>query len=248
MKTTNDFLLELMVELDSRKSVPVDSVKQKLLVLSTARSGSSMFCDILSKTGEIGECREWFNSRYIKAYEQMKQIGNVTFNEYVDFIISKTIGTTGVFAVNVHIEQYADLVENKINILDLAFDHVIFLQRKDKVSQAVSLTKAMITDSWSSDTKAERDITGHLTNGTILPYYNHIINSERYYQKNLFSQVQAEYSYEDFLQIKETAAYREVLTALGKCSETDGFQTSMKKQADANSKKIIAQFRKYIFG
>jgi len=105
MKTTDDKLLQKMVALSKRKSTDINTIKKKVLILSIPRSGSSMFCDVLNNTKQLGSCAEWFNSRYIAAYGKVTGNVNVKFNDYLNFILEKTIGDTGGGVVNAHIEQ-----------------------------------------------------------------------------------------------------------------------------------------------
>ncbi|WDE03913.1 hypothetical protein SG34_021445 [Thalassomonas viridans] len=247
MKTTDEQLLELMQELDKRDTLPLDSVNKKLLVLSTPRSGSSMFCDVLSQTGLIGDCREWFNFRYLEAYIKTTGSQQVNFYEYIDYVIGKTTAGTGIFAVNVHIDQYTTLLKNKVNILDLGFDHIVYLRRKDIYAQTVSLAKADLLDAWSAGTP-KKALGEQLSNSTLLPYFSQLRGYERYYQQKLAGKVQAEYEYEDFSRLDQPSAYLQVLAALGFDGFSGSFHTGMKKQADADSAKIIADFRKYISG
>ena len=94
--------LKLFEQLAASESAPVASVKKGLLVLSTRRSGSSMFCDVLSRTGEIGLCEEWFNVHYIGAYLQVMGKADVNMVDYLTFVAEKTVRDTGVFAVPSH--------------------------------------------------------------------------------------------------------------------------------------------------
>ncbi|WDE13308.1 Stf0 family sulfotransferase [Thalassomonas haliotis] len=247
MKTTDEQLLELMRELDSRDTMPLDKVNKKLLVLSTPRSGSSMFCDVLSKTALIGDCREWFNFRYLEAYIKMTESQQVNFYGYIDYVIGKTTANSGIFAVNAHIDQYITLLKNKVNMFDFGFDHIVYLRRKDIFAQTVSLAKADLLDAWSAGS-AKKELSKQLTNNTLLPYFSKLRSNERYYQQKLAAKVHAEYEYEDFCRLDKTSAYSQVLAALGFDDFSGSFHTGMKKQADADSEKIIADFRKYISG
>ena len=247
MKTTDELLLGLMETLNARDTISPDNIKKRLLILSTPRSGSSMFCDVLSQTGLIGECREWFNSRYLQAYLKMSGVEQLNFSDYVDFILGKTIADTGIFAVNVHIDQYIALLNSKVDLFTFNFDHIIYLRRKDVIAQTVSLAKASLSDAWSSGS-AGREISTPLTNASLLPFYNQLTDYERYYQQHLAVKVQAEYQYEDFAKTNKSKAYQQVLTALNLPAFEGEFKTNMQKQSGGDSAKVIAGLRKYIFG
>lgn len=71
------------------------------------------------------------------------------FQNYLDFVLKKTTSLNGIFAVNFHVDQYQNLLRNhRIDLFKLNFDRVYYLSRRDKLGQALSLTKAIITDQW----------------------------------------------------------------------------------------------------
>ncbi len=248
MQTTNDLLLSLMKSLNKKVSVDVKTIKKKVLILSTPRSGSSMFCDVLNNTGLLGECAEWFNSRYIAAYGKMKGNAEVQFNEYLTFVMEKTIRNTGVFVVNAHIEHLLFFAKNKnFNLLDLNFDTVIYLSRNNKLAQAVSLAKASHTDSWSSDVHFDKEKLQEITSPMIVNSLHHIVNSDNVYQNKLSKLTNAEFAYEDFVRLETADSYRKLFTMLDmKCP--DNLQTNMTKQSDDFSKKALLSVKNYLLG
>lgn len=210
--TTEEFLLDLMRQLDALAPAPTATLKKKLLVLSTPRSGSTMFCDVLNRVGVFGECWEWFNFRYMAAYGQLKGQSNVDFNEYLNFIISRTTGETGVLAVNMHVEQYVQLKEKGLDAFQLGFDHVIYLYRKDKIAQALSLARARATDAWVAATEA-RDVRFGVDE--ITSALQHLIKSEQIFRQHIQPRVAACYAYERFRDLTRPDAFIEVLRAMG---------------------------------
>lgn len=247
MKTTDDKLLEKMETLSKKKSVDINSIKQKVLILSTPRCGSSMFNDVLNNTEKLGTCAEWFNPRYLAAYGKMTGNSNVQFNKYLTFIMEKTVGDTGVFVVNAHIEQILFFAQKKVNLLNIKFDSIIYLYRKDKLSQAVSLAKARLTDSWSSDIKGNTEKLSKMCNADIVTALKHIVDSEKSYQDSLAKFTDKEYAYEDFCKLEATSIYNELFEQLS-VDFSGGIKTNRKKQRDSFSKKAIVNFKKYILG
>ena len=102
--STDEFIHQLMTKLKTRP----DSTPpyRSLLIFSTPRSGSTYYSDVLSSAGQIGECREWFNFRYMKAYCNIFQLQDLNFDKYLEFIRAKTSNNTGTFAVNMHIDHF----------------------------------------------------------------------------------------------------------------------------------------------
>ncbi|MBU2891929.1 hypothetical protein KO495_01170 [Colwellia sp. D2M02] len=247
MLATDDVLLNLMVKLSKNDSVATSTIKNKVLILSTPRSGSSLFCDVLNNTAQIGECAEWFNERYINAYGRMTNTSNVKFDEYLNFILEKTVGNTGVFAVNAHIEHMFFLLNKNINLLKLGFTAVVYVSRKDKVAQAVSLEKSKLTDSWSSDVKPDTDKLAELNNAGIAQSLQYIIESDTAYQEKLADFTHAEFYYEDFCQLVTPNDYKKLFELLDIDYQGE-FKTTMKKQRDGFSKETITSFKQYLLG
>lgn len=247
MKTTEERLLDTMKRLDGQETVPFDNSHKKFLILSTPRSGSSLFCDVLNKQGVIGECREWMNLRYIEAYSRYKGTPEVRIEDYVNFVASHTVGGTGIFSLNMHIEQHVQLLQKKIDVFSMmTFDHVIYVTRKNKLAQAVSFAKAAISDQWSSE--AAPKVEGVEPNmGQIAEALSHLIASEGLYEQQLKDKVSKEYVYEDFRELDKTQAFRDVLGDLGIDGEFD-FSTEMKPQANESSASLAEEFLQYIQG
>jgi LPS sulfotransferase NodH len=237
-----------MINLKKKKSIPLKKSDKKVLILSTPRSGSTFFCDVLNNSGEIGECAEWFNMRYMAAYAKMNKSTNLDFQEYYNFISEKTIGDTGIFAVNMHIEQYITMLNNKFDVLSLNFDLVVYLYRKDKLSQAVSLSIAQITDQWSSSTLAAQDIKGKLNVNHITKALTHLVESEKIYAENLKKSTSMECCYEEFTDLNNTIHFSTLFEHL-KINPTNFIaKNNSKKQSNNYSQEIRNKYLKYLTG
>ena len=247
-KTTEQILFDLMVDIDKAVSVsPAETVK-KLLILSTPRSGSSMFCEVLHSTGKIGECLEWLNPRYMQAYAQVKQLTQVNINEYLNYIVQRTIGNTGVFAVNVHIDQYLFLLKQSFDVMSLNFDAIFYLERKDKVAQAVSLAKASLSDQWSHDTKPRDNIVGP-DEVDIAGSLHQILHWQKIYRTQLKSKVKDEFYYEEFSNLNDLSAFNGVLASLGVSADKSFVPaTSLERQSGVDSVERCESFLKTIQG
>jgi LPS sulfotransferase NodH len=245
MKNTDDLLLDMMTALSKKESVDLNTITKKVLILSTPRSGSTIFCDVLMNTQKIGDCREWFNMRYLAAYGKLVANENVNINEYLQFIMAKTIGNTGIFAVNAHIEDVMFFAQRNTNMLDIGFDHIIYLSRDNKLAQAVSLAKSNLIDSWGSDIQGKPENLSKMNNAEIVNSLKHIIDSDTYYLQHLAKLTQAEYSYEDFSKLTTTTIFNDVLKQCG-VEYNGSFSSLMQKQRDETSTKLMDDFRDYL--
>lgn len=226
--TTEELLLDLMRLLDQAPAANPAGLRNRLLIISTPRSGSTMFCDVLNRTGLIGECWEWFNFRYLEAYGKIRGLRNVDLNEYLNFIVARTIGDSGVFAVNMHVEQYVQLKEKGFDAFTLGFDHVVYLYRQDRIAQALSLARARATDVWVSATEQKEAQIGV---AEITASLHHLVASEKIYLDNLQLRVNQSYAYEQFRDMTAPTAFVEVLQALEISADKLIFDTGMKPQS-----------------
>ena len=246
-KTTDDLLYDIMVDLSVREPTPPDRLKRKVMILSTPRSGSSLFCDVINHSHTIGECREWFNMRYLQAYAKLKNSSNVSLTEYLDFIITRTLAGSDTFAVNMHIDQYRTLLKQNFDPFTLGFSETFYLQRNNKLRQAVSLAKAWQTDQWTANAKASNPAKTPPTNAMISQALSTLLNDEQFYRDNLQVKVSHEFSYETFRNLNDPDGIRRFFEILGLQADSNA-TTEMKIQSDESSEVLSDQFIAHISG
>lgn len=232
--------IQLFQRLADTPSAPLSSIEKGLLVLSTPRSGSTMFCDMLSRTGKIGLCEEWFNLGYMKAY--IKALRKTSFDiiEYLKFVAQKTVGDTGVFAVHAHTFQLMKQDEfSGIKLSNMHFDFKAYIQRTDYAAQIVSLAIAEKSQQWRCDEKpgpVDVTLSDCYSAKQRLDY-----NKQAYYDVYA-RQMNATYVYESFSLPGHTKSFNEVLVALGK-TPCKRFTTSLVKQRNHETAKLTERFR-----
>jgi len=245
-KTTDELLLDKFYELDKNQDFPVKDIQQKVAFISTPRCGSSMFCDILKGTGKVGLPQEWINMRYISAYAKYRGTSNINMEEYLNFIFRKTTSSNGVFSINFHIEQHADMLKHNFDVFTLNFNHAYYLFREEKIDQAFSLAKASLTDQWSSTTKAVNEVKGEIGRERILQSLMHISQSEQYYNDNLKGRITKEYAYEDFSSLTTTNVFNEIMTDLKITDVERSWATSMEKQQNKTDIVELTKLKNYL--
>ncbi|MBO6556825.1 MAG: hypothetical protein JJ957_10010 [Pseudomonadales bacterium] len=246
-KTTDELLYEIMADLDARKPTSPDKLKRKVMILSTPRSGSTLFCDSLNRTKQLGECREWFNLRYISAYAQLKQISSINFQDYFYFIVTQTLRGTDTLVVNMHIDQHQSLIQQNLDPFGFRFDEVFYINRKNKLRQAVSLARAWQTDQWGADTKAKNPEPEALNPALISQALNMLLSNEHFYRENLRKLVSLEFDYEVFRDLDNPEGLPKLFGLLGLKVDTET-TTDMKKQSDRLSDEAYSHFLAYIQG
>jgi LPS sulfotransferase NodH len=135
-------------DMSPKHDFPVTECRYKYLVCSTPRSGSTLLCTGLASTGLAGRPMEYYSPNYVKAYRL--RIGSaigVTLSEYRQFLLERRTSPNGVFGMKMHFGNLPNVLEaseaQKEFVAD--FDRLIFLERRNKLAQAVSFSKARAT-------------------------------------------------------------------------------------------------------
>jgi len=135
------------------------------LICTTSRSGSYMLCEALELTKVCGNPEEAFWKGHRQ--HQYSVFGATNFQELFPCILKDGTTFNGVFGAKVFITEgsHAEMLQELRTLPQFAGKsvtdqelmsevfpnlHYIFLTRRDKIRQAVSLSKAMQTDMWTA--------------------------------------------------------------------------------------------------
>lgn len=228
-----------MVQRDNAKSI------RKIAIFSTPRSGSTYFCNALSNTQKMGEPLEWFNNRFLENYRSYFKKKDFKLADYVDFIFTKTSSDSGTFSTKILVEQYLYFLnEYKFDLLSLNFDEIILVDRRDKIAQAYSYSKALATDQWSSlATSFVKLNPVDIKNSSILNSLYHIASWEEFFESHLSNKINFKYTYEDFTKSKNFPL--EVLKDLKiSVASKESFKFDLQKQTTQDDLLRVKEFRK----
>jgi LPS sulfotransferase NodH len=246
--SVNDWYIEQFRDLDRRPDRRSGPVK-KIVVLSTPRSGSTLFCDSLAATGLFGRPEEWLNPRRVEACGRLRGLETLNLGEYLGYVLNKTTSDNGVFSMKIQIDQYKAWKEGRnYDPLDLRFDTVFYVHRRDKVAQAHSYAKALRTDQWrsyfeSKPGSADQPVARSATANALLQ----IVAWEEFYEANLSRRVNRTYCYEDIA--GDDGFVRRALEDCGiaPAGALDGKPTTVVQRGKADLEEIEA-FKRYISG
>jgi len=196
----DDFLFNLFKRLDQVQSSK-NKPSRKIAIFSTPRSGSSYFCDLLTRAKIFGEPLDWFHDRFYIAYGKKFGQKKLNLNEYANFIITKTSSESGIFSTKIQIPDYFFLLnEKKFDLLSLDFDDIILINRRDKIAQAYSLAKALISDQWFSFIKPSSEVNpDSIKNSAVLRQLHNIVLWEELFESLISNMPALKYTYEDFI-------------------------------------------------
>jgi LPS sulfotransferase NodH len=181
--------------------------------------------------------------------------GTFNLTEYMNFVTRKSLRDTGVFCLKLHIGQLIQMNQDyDMNIESLDFDHIIYLYRRDKIAQSVSLCKASSSGQYRSYEEAQNE--AKTTRHAIASCLETVVKFDWFARKYLLGYVDESYAYEDFQQLsteqtKAHPSYTKTLQVLGRDRQHGryAFTTGkLKKQGNQHSKEATDDFRSYLLG
>jgi trehalose 2-sulfotransferase len=133
--------------LDFGHSAPL---RKSYVIASSFRSGSTLLCVKLWETGVLGAPWEYLNF-YNEMPLMMARLKPASPEDYIAKLLACRTSGNGVFGVKAHFHDFsAALVRYKVLPERLSRSTYIFINRRDKLAQAVSMAKARQSDSWTS--------------------------------------------------------------------------------------------------
>ena len=133
--------------LDFEQSTPL---RKSYFITSSYRCGSQFLCWKLWETGVLGAPCEYLNPGY-EIRVLMKRFNVFSHADYVAKLLERRTSQNGVFGLKEHFHHFEAFLKAYPALLDvLAPVTYIYISRRDKIAQAVSMAKALQTDQWSS--------------------------------------------------------------------------------------------------
>jgi LPS sulfotransferase NodH len=125
----------------------------RYLMCSTPRAGSTMLCRALASTNLAGRPEEYL--RHGRIIEWVKRLGltELSFQSYLAEIEKRRTSPNGVFGLKLHHRDYIRFFSSEatrqIGEAWIRQQKIIFIRRRNKLSQAISFFKAAESDIWS---------------------------------------------------------------------------------------------------
>ncbi len=231
------------------------------IVCATQRSGSTLLCDLLYKSGAAGNPKEFL----LTQYEPKEGIDISKYDQYVQTLLSRYASDNGVSGVKLMEDNFALVVErlrkslhlqekSDVEVLEPIFPNLsfIFITRKDKIRQAISLSRAEQSKVWEkrngSDNTSQKGENIKITPHYIKAAYNRIIEKERFWLDFFETQKITPYliTYEELTQ-KPSKKTLECLSYIG-IVNTESIvigKPSLQKQSDIYTEFLILEFKLY---
>ena len=126
-------------------------------ICSSPRSGSNFLCSILKASEQAGSPMEYFNPSYTNAFLKRLNKENISLSDLFKELESRRTSANGYFGNKIQFWQLMSIFKRDIKTA-VAYlrhqNHLIYLYRKDKVEQAVSLYIAQQTGAYQSNDPA----------------------------------------------------------------------------------------------
>ncbi len=136
--------------LDFPRSVPL---RRSYVVASSYRSGSTLFCSELWRTGLLGAPAEYLNIGEGRMLREVmaERLQAASPEDYFAKLLACRTSGNGVFGMKAHFHHFDAALKWCPSMIGLLSPTTyIYLNRRDKLAQAVSMAKAMQTDAWTS--------------------------------------------------------------------------------------------------
>jgi LPS sulfotransferase NodH len=125
-------------------------LRKSYVVASSYRSGSQFLCWRLWQTGLLGAPSEVLNPTS-ELRVLMNRLKASSPADYIAKLLARRTSRNGVFGMKAHFHHFEAFLKDYPALLEVLWPLTyIYISRRDKVAQAVSMAKALQTDWWTS--------------------------------------------------------------------------------------------------
>lgn len=233
---------------------PAGKLSCRYLICSTERSGSSLLADMLSNTGMAGRPMEYFNKLYVDTWNAG---ASPSLEAYLSHLQQRRTTPNGIFGVKAHLRQVLRVLGEqplqKLPGLFRQFDKFIYIERRNKLAQAVSLARARSTGLWNSKYASHippAQAEPQFNPGTISRALDDIIGENKDWQNLIASHGLdvRKLFYEDLAADPQGTVSTIVEWLGGDITALPQVATSLSRQRDRHSDDFAARFLDYING
>ena len=145
--------IELSVERDFGTATPV---RYRYCLLSTQRCGSTLVGRVLHKTQLAGDPLEYFEPTLLNSQRILQNAPDLSLIDFVRMMEKRRTSPNGYFGIKMHYHQWLQAygatspTEHATSLIRQQ-NAVIWIRRRDKIGQAISLAIAQHSGVWSSE-------------------------------------------------------------------------------------------------
>ena len=132
------------------------------MICATPRTGTNLLCEALAKTGVTGRPDEYFGHMHVQRWKKKWQVESAV--DYIQSLKNEAQTENGIWGVKVMMQYYDDLYSllsdahedktiGRFDIVERTFSELnyVWMTRRDKIAQAISLHKAYQDFVWAVD-------------------------------------------------------------------------------------------------
>ncbi|MEQ9619228.1 MAG: Stf0 family sulfotransferase [Deltaproteobacteria bacterium] len=242
---------EQLKKTDKEKKLP----EKTYIVASSRRTGSTMLCELLKKTGVLGYPDEYISERLSVLTEQ----GMINPGYVLEGVLKINQTPNGVFGIKVHWSSlqkfnqktYPELDENQQQLFKDLLDNsaYVFLSRRNKLRQAISDWRAINTGIFhirrniKNSVKKQHNKKLHYDYSRLKRHLINFVKNDEdwrsFFKKKKIQPI--EIIYEDMIKTPEEAVNR-VLNYLSESHAHADFTPDTEKQSDEFTEEIYEKF------
>jgi LPS sulfotransferase NodH len=257
LNAARSILCERSTEYD--KPVCRNMTQQSLIVAATQRSGSTLFCRDLELSAAIGTPREWLQHSDLE--ERIRAYGlkpGTPYAEVIREIVKRETNHRGLFAMKIMwdtLDAFFDIMRKdhpdetgptKLDTFRRLFPNprFVFINRRDKLRQAVSFVKSLQSGAWVSR-EGKRPASSGILRFDYIAVREAVekFEKEESLWREFFEQHTipfAEFAYEDFVQDR-SGSIKKALSLIGE--RPGNRETPLKNEIRRMSDDINRQWR-----
>jgi len=137
-------------------------LRKSYIVASTPRCGSTFLCSLLWQTGVLGAPSEYWNCRKRASPKtigtrMMERLEASSGVDYLTKLLACRTSKNGIFGVKVHFSHFEEVLRGFPKVLDMLSPVTyIYIERQDKLAQAVSMARSLQTGVWAAGRNRQR--------------------------------------------------------------------------------------------
>jgi LPS sulfotransferase NodH len=144
------------------RDLPPTETRMRYVLLSQPRTGGTLLSEALQRCGHAGLPFEYLNPAAIKLIARRLGMGNrIALQQMMAAVQRRRTTPNGVFGLHLHLDQITGMMQTAQRAAAWLrrFDRIVFLYRRDKLAQAVSLERSLQSRVWYRETHeaGERD-------------------------------------------------------------------------------------------
>ena len=129
----------------------IEKPTTRLMIASIPRTGSTLLCTLLWRTGVLGAPMEYLNLLN-RDHDMVPRLGSGSLPDYWRELQHVRTSPNGVFSFKAFPQDFRQLAGRSADMLaEIWADKVVYLRRRDKLAQAVSYSRAFHSGKWFAD-------------------------------------------------------------------------------------------------